>query len=116
MRLITNILPGSPCWSTSANRLLLCLALTALPTMAPGQTPPWRPNPLVRFWDLRVNPLEFRTPVLLVPFDVKGSLTVYGGPDMFQAFLLSRFRGDQSAVVLDSTESEINPSGPSFPD
>ena len=107
MRLITNILPGSPGWSASATRLLLCLALAALPAMAAGQTPPWRPNPLVRFWDLRVNPLEFRTPVLLAPFEVKGSLTVYGGPDMFQAFPLSLFRGDQSAVILDSTESEI---------
>lgn len=79
----------------------------ALPVVASGQTHPWRPNPIVRFWDLRINPLEFRIPVLVAPFDVKAGLVPYGGPDMFQAFPLSLFQGDQSAVLLDSTESEI---------
>ncbi|MFC1543139.1 tetratricopeptide repeat protein [Candidatus Neomarinimicrobiota bacterium] len=56
----------------------------------------------MRFWDLYINPLEFRTPVLLAPFDVKGSLTVYGGQDIFRNFLK-----DFSVVILDSTESEM---------
>ncbi|UCH63068.1 MAG: hypothetical protein JSU77_01020 [Fidelibacterota bacterium] len=87
--------------------LLLCLMLAALPAIVTGQSSPWRPNPIVRFWDLHVNPLEFRTPILLMPFDVKGSVTVYGGPDMFRAFPLHLLRRDHSAVILDSTESEM---------
>ncbi len=86
---------------------MLCLALIALPELSSGQTLHWQPNALRRFWDLDVNPMEFRTPVLLMPFDVKGTLTVYGGPEMFQGLPLSLIRNDFSVAVLDSTESEF---------
>jgi len=104
---IRKVFSGAQSRFPSTSLLLLCLTLAALPAIIPGQTSPWRPNRIVRFWDLRVNPLEFRTPVRLVPFDVKASVTVYGGPGMFRAFPLSLFRGDHSAVILDSTESEM---------
>ena len=107
MRRIRKIFPGAQSRSLSSSLLLFCLAFAALPVTIPGQTPPWQPNSIVRFWDLRVNPLEFRTPVRLMPFDMKGTITVYGGPDMFQAFPLYLLWGDYSAAVLDSTESEM---------
>jgi len=91
----------------SVCRLICCLVLISLPAVTTGQTPHWQPNPIVRFWGLHVNPLEFRAPVLLTPFDIKAGLVTYGGPDMFRAFPLSMVREDQSVVLLDSTESEM---------
>jgi hypothetical protein len=72
-----------------------------------GQTTYWHPKKSVRFWDLHVNPLEFRTPLQFMPFDVKAGIVPYGGPDMFQPFPFGLFQSDDSAVLLDSTESEM---------
>ncbi|UCD36698.1 MAG: hypothetical protein JSW54_07580 [Fidelibacterota bacterium] len=84
------------------------MLLILLPLTTMGQTPPWSPRTLVRFWDLYINPLEFRTPISLVPFDVKGGLVPYGGPDILQTLPFSLLQRDQSAVLLDSTESELS--------
>ena len=85
--------------------LLLCLLFIAKPVAC--QTIPWNPGKFNRFWNVWVNPLEFRTPITLVPFDGKVSIVPYGGPGMFAKFPGSWFAEDQTVFVLDSTESEV---------
>lgn len=89
-------------------RLLVCLVVMAS-VSGPiyGQEIPWRPNPVVRYWDLNINPLEFRSPIHLIPYDLKAGLILYGGPDMFTGFPLGLIRQDDSIVLLDSTESAM---------
>ncbi|MCH7520661.1 MAG: hypothetical protein IIB42_03030 [Candidatus Marinimicrobia bacterium] len=90
------------------------MLLVCWPVAAAGQTAPWQPNPIVRYWDLHINPLEFRTPIRLVPLAVKGGLAFYGGPGMFDSLPLSLFQSDHTVVLLDSTESELAPLGSVF--
>ena len=91
MRSVSTAQHGSRCRCWPGQSLLLALALLSLPLLAKAQTLPWKPNALIRFWGLHVNPLEFRDPLRLAPFDVKAGLAAY----------------DQSGVIFDSTESEI---------
>lgn len=90
------------------------LLLACWPVATLGQATPWEPNPVVRFWDLHINPLEFRTPIRLMPLEVKGGLALYGGPGMFDGLPLSLFQSDQTVVLLDSTESVVGPLGSVF--
>lgn len=89
-------------------RLPLYWLIFTLPIVASGQNLYWQPKSIVKFWDLHINPLEFRTPLRFMPFDVKGGIVPYGGPQMFRTFPISIFREDHSVVVLDSTESEMS--------
>ena len=91
-----------PVLQALAGMLLICWPVATL-----SQAPPWQPNSIVRYWDLHINPLEFRTPIRLVPLGVKGGLALYGGPGMFDGLPLSLFQRDQTVVLLDSTESEV---------
>ena len=95
-------------WQSSATMAPILGLLILLPLgFVPAQTVYWQPKKPVRIWELRVNPLEFRTPLRFMPFDVKAGIVPYGGPDMFQSFPIGLFRSDDSAVLLDSTESEM---------
>ena len=103
----TTALQGPHSRSRPAGRLLLALALACLPIRAPGQDLPWQPSSIARFWGLYVNPMEFRDPLRLAPFEVKIGLASYGGPDMFRAFPRNLLGNDQTVVIFDSTESEL---------
>ncbi|MCH8327005.1 MAG: hypothetical protein IID15_00590 [Candidatus Marinimicrobia bacterium] len=76
-------------------------------TQASGQTQHWKPGFLRKFWELQVNPLEFREPIRFSPFDIKSGLAIYGGPEMIAGLPLSLLKTDYSVVTLDSTESEV---------
>ncbi|MFC1482065.1 hypothetical protein ACFL6E_07475 [Candidatus Neomarinimicrobiota bacterium] len=85
--------------------LLIVLAVSLNP--AAGQTIPWKPGKFNRFWNVWVNPLEFRQPITLLPFEGKVGIVPYGGPGMFSKFPVSWFGEDQTVFTLDSTESEV---------
>ncbi|MCH7574627.1 MAG: hypothetical protein IIA59_05805 [Candidatus Marinimicrobia bacterium] len=84
--------------------LLLWLVLV---TESSGQTQHWKPGFLRRFWELQVNPMEFRQPIRFSPFDIKSGLAIYGGPDMISGLPRSLLGTDYSVVDLDSTESQV---------
>ncbi|MEE9161597.1 MAG: hypothetical protein V3U35_01380 [Candidatus Neomarinimicrobiota bacterium] len=107
MRSVITALRGLRSGERRSHLVLLALVMASLPAGLPAQDLPWRPNFFIRFWDLHVNPMEFRTPLTLAPFDLKVSLAPYGGPGMFQAFPLGFFGDDHSVVLLDSTESDL---------
>lgn len=107
MRSVITALRGLRSGERCGHLVFLAMVMASLPAGLPAQDFPWRPNFFIRFWDLHVNPMEFRTPLTLAPFDLKFSLAPYGGPVMFQAFPLGFFGEDHSVVLLDSTESEL---------
>ncbi|MFC1746709.1 tol-pal system YbgF family protein [Candidatus Neomarinimicrobiota bacterium] len=72
-----------------------------------GQVYPWEPNPVVQYWDVNINAMEFRQPIRVMPYDLKAGLMLYGGPEMFTGLPLGLLRNDDSVVLLDSTESEM---------
>jgi tetratricopeptide (TPR) repeat protein len=108
MRGIAKLQSGLRRLFTVNYRLLFYWSFFTLPIVLTGQNLYWQPKSIVKFWDRYINPLEFRTPLKFMPFDVKGGMVPFGGPDMFRTFPFSMFREDHSVVVLDSTESEMS--------
>jgi len=103
--IITRKKNGTSLLSPWVSGLLLILAISLNPAI--GQTVPWNPGKFNRFWNVWVNPLEFREPITFLPFDGKVGIVPYGGPGMFANFPFSWFDEDQTVFVLDSTESSV---------
>ncbi len=90
----------------SGRKCVLLLAVLAATGLS-GQVQHWKPWKIRAFWERQLNPLEFRLPVSLIPFDVKAGLAMYGGPDMIAGLPFSLLGRDYSVASLDSTESEV---------
>ena len=68
----------------------------------------WSSTPIDYFVDNNFNKMTFRSPIYLVPYDLKIGFFNYGGPGYFKEAITGNYSLDSSPIILDNQDINDN--------
>ena len=68
----------------------------------------WSSTPIDYFIDNNFNKMTFRSPIYLVPYDLKIGFFNYGGPGYFKEAITGNYSLDSSPIILDNQDINDN--------